>query len=84
MAESDSNSASSSSEDQQQNEESGIDQLEVRIRFPLPYQDEQLLKSLLTQTKKKTKWTQTMKTTRRHFSLTLEARFENRVSVDTW
>ena len=40
MTESDSNSASSSSEDQQQNEESGIDELEVRIRFPLPYQDE--------------------------------------------
>ena len=40
MAESDSNSASSSSEDQQQNEESGIDELEVRIRSALPYQDE--------------------------------------------
>ena len=30
MAESDSNSATSASEDQQQNEESGIDELEVR------------------------------------------------------
>ena len=40
MAESDSNSASSSSEDQEQNEESGIDELEVRIRPALPYQDE--------------------------------------------
>ena len=30
MAESDSNTASSSSKDQQQNEESGIDELEVR------------------------------------------------------
>ena len=39
MAESDSNSASSSSEDQQQNKESGIDELEVRIRPALPYQD---------------------------------------------
>ena len=40
MAESDSNSTSSSSEDQQQNKESGIEELEVRIRSPLPYQDE--------------------------------------------
>ena len=40
MAESDSSSASSSSEDQQQNEESGIDELGVRIRSALPYQDE--------------------------------------------
>ena len=39
-AEKDSNSASSSSEDQQQYEESGIDELEVRIRSALPYQDE--------------------------------------------
>ena len=36
MAESDSNPASSSSEDRQQNEESGIDELEVRIRPALP------------------------------------------------
>ena len=40
MAESDSNFASSSSDDQQQNEESGIDEVEVRIRTALPYQDE--------------------------------------------
>ena len=40
MGENDSNSASSSSEDQQRNEESGIDELEVRIRSALPYQDE--------------------------------------------
>ena len=45
MAESDSNSATSSFEYQQQNEESaesGIDELEVSIRFALPYQDEPL------------------------------------------
>ena len=40
MPESDFNSASSSSEDQQQNEESGIDEFEVRIDSTLPYQDE--------------------------------------------
>jgi len=40
MVESDPNFASSSSDDQQQNEESGIDELEVRIRSALPYQDE--------------------------------------------
>ena len=48
MAENDSNSASSSSEDQQQNEESGIDELEVRIRSALSYQDEPVAPSLLT------------------------------------
>ena len=37
MAESDSNSANSLSEDQQHNEESGIDELEVRIHSALPY-----------------------------------------------
>ena len=40
MAESDFNSAGSSSEDQQQNEESIVDELEVRIRPALPYHDE--------------------------------------------
>ena len=56
MAESDSNSATSSFEYQQQNEESGIDELEVRIRSALPYQDEpvaQVAAYILTRTKTK-------------------------------
>ena len=56
MAENDSNSATSSFEYQQQNEESGIDELEVRIRSALPYQDEpvaQVTAYILTRTKTK-------------------------------
>ena len=56
MAENDSNSAISSFEYQQQNEESGIDELEVRIRSALPYQDEpvaQVAAYILTRTKTK-------------------------------
>ena len=56
MAENDSNSATSSFEYQQQNEESGIDELEVRIRSALPYQDEpvaQVAAYILTRTKTK-------------------------------
>ena len=57
MAESDSNSASSSCEDQKQNEESRINELEVRIRPALPYQDIPVAQVAHT-----TKHTHTMKT----------------------
>ena len=79
MAESDSNSASSSSEDQQQNEESGIDELEVRIRPALPYQDEPV-----AQVAAHTDEDEIYSDEDGISPATLEARFENRVSVDAW
>ena len=56
MAENDSNSATSSFEFRQQNEESGIDELEVRIRSAFPCQDEpvaQVAAYILIRTKTK-------------------------------
>ena len=82
MAESDSNSASSSSEDQEQNEESGIDELEVRIRPALPYQDEPV-----AQVAACTGEDEIYSDDEDEDGIspaTLEARFENRVSVDAW
>ena len=82
MAESDSNSASSSSEDQQQNEESGIDEREVRIRPALPYQDEPV-----AQVAAHTDEDEIYSDDEDEDGIspaTLEARFENRVSVDAW
>ena len=82
MAESDSNSASSSSEDQEQNEESGIDELEVRIRPALPYQDEPVAQVADRSGEDKI---YSDDEDEDGFSLaTLEARFENPVSVDAW
>ncbi|XP_015774651.1 PREDICTED: uncharacterized protein LOC107352846 [Acropora digitifera] len=82
MAESDSNSASSSSEDQEQNEESGIDELEVRIRPALPYQDEPVAQVVAC-----TGEDEIYSDDEDEDGIspaTLEARFENRVSVDAW
>ena len=77
MAESDSNSASSSSEDQEQNEESGINELEVRICPALPYQDEPVAQ-VAACTGEDEIYSDGI------CPATLEARFENRVSVDAW
>ena len=77
MAESDSNSASSSSEDPEQNEESGIDELEVRIRPALPYQDEPVAQVAA-------RMGEDDEDEDGISPATLEARFENRVSVDAW
>ena len=82
LAESDSNSASSSSEDQKQNEESGIDELEVRICPALPYQDEPV-----AQVAARTGEDEIYSDDEDEDGIspaTLEARFENRVSVDAW
>ena len=76
MTESDSNSASSWSEDQQQNEESGIDELKVRIRSALSYQDEPVVQVAAHMDEDE------MNSDDRQLC-TLEARFDNRVSVDT-
>ena len=82
MAESDSNSASSSSEDQQQNEESGIDELKVRIRPALPYQDEPVAR-VAAHTDEDEIYSDD-EDEDVISPATLKARFENRVSVDAW
>ncbi|KAJ7315275.1 hypothetical protein OS493_038773 [Desmophyllum pertusum] len=82
MSESDSNSTSSPSEDEQQNEESENDELEIRIRLARPYQDEPL--AHLEEDEMDDNNSDDKEDEDGISPATLEARFENRVSVDTW
>ena len=87
MSESDSNSTSSTSEVQQHSEESG-NELELNIRRARPYQDEPVVNAEEDNMDDDNNSDEEDEEDEEDEdgipAATLEARFENRVSVDTW